>query len=164
MQLNDLDVFKECAKSPKYTYFIENSQVVKVLYKVWSGYTKFIRAQITQGRSVMSPELGRFMVRDGLVKFIPSSRFLDLNRLVYAGANSIEARDHKDKSKDQHVSYSAIAHVCGQERTLVYNAVKEILHRAVKSKQVSLAAQGKTVKLGVKVGYVMIIGTRVEFM
>lgn len=162
MQLNDLDVFKECAKAPKYIYFLEHPQIVKILYKVWSGYTKFIRSQITQGRSVMSPELGRFIVRDGIVKFIPSSRFLDLNRLVYS--SSVEAKDHKDKSKDQHVSYSAIAHVCGQDRTLVYNAIKEILHRAVKSRQVSLAAQGKTVKLGVKIGNIMITGTRVEFV
>jgi hypothetical protein len=158
MQMNELAVFKACAPAPKYLYSLESSQVARTLYKVWSGFTKFIRSQLSQGRSVNSTDFGRFIQTEGVVKFIPNEKFLQKGNFVYKNQADVRAQEVKDRSKDQHVSYSAIAYACEVDRDLVSSALKEITGKAI-----DLISQGKVVVLNVKVGTMTLSSGQLEF-
>jgi hypothetical protein len=71
----ELDVFKEIAKKPKFSEPSET--LVKTIYKVWSGFTRFVRSHILNGKNVNAFDIGRFVVRltnenSNSVNFIPS--------------------------------------------------------------------------------------------
>ena len=152
--ITDLELFKEIAKHPKFSEPHEN--LVKMIYKVWSGFTRFIRSHILNGKNVNAFDIGRFVTRTttesgNIINFIPSQRFYNPKQFTYRNSSSIQKNESKDKSSDQTVSYSAIAHVCGLDRTIVSNAIKDIVW---KSQQ--LAISGKCVELNLKVGKICI--------
>ena len=158
MQVNEVSLFKECASAAKYVYSLESSQIPRTLYKVWSGFTKFIRSQLSQGRSVNSTDFGRFLQGETGVKFIPNEKFLQKGNLVYRNQAEVTSQEVKDRAKDQHVSYSAIASACDISRDMVANALKEITGKAFE-----LISQGKTVSLNMKVGTLTLSSGRAEF-
>jgi nucleoid DNA-binding protein len=146
----EIDVFKEIAKKPKFS--VQDDLTVKRIYKVWSGFTRFLRSHILNGKNVNSPDFGRFVVRQtaesgNTVNFVPSSRFCNTKYFAYKNSSSISKNESKDKSRDSTVSYSAIAHVCGYDRDTVSNAIKDILWKSFE-----LAKNGKTVTLHLKIG------------
>ncbi|CAG9325599.1 unnamed protein product [Blepharisma stoltei] len=150
MQVSELELFKEASKEPKFLYQYTDAQVMKILYKVWSGFTKFIRSLIMQGRNVNCMEFGRFICgSENKVKFIPNQKFLS------SGGFSSHLEEEKiDKSKDQHISYSAIAYAANLDREVVNKAIKEIIGTAIK-----VSSSGRNVKLDMRVG-VLIIGNK----
>ena len=73
--ITDLDLFKEIAKQPKFS--TPNENLVKHIYKVWSGFTRFIRSHILNGKNVNAFDVGRFVTRStaesgNIINFIPS--------------------------------------------------------------------------------------------
>ena len=51
---------------------VKEKVLVKLFYKVWSGFTKFIRSQVLQNRCAYSPFIGKFLQleqADGRPKF-----------------------------------------------------------------------------------------------
>jgi hypothetical protein len=61
MMLRELDVFKEIAAKPKFSEPSDN--LVKQIYKVWSGFTRFVRSHILNGKNVNAFDIGRFVTR-----------------------------------------------------------------------------------------------------
>ena len=59
----------------------------KLMYKIWSGFTKFIRSQVRQGRCVSTPRFGCFVPHsndeEGLACFIPEQDFLEMGGFAY---------------------------------------------------------------------------------
>jgi hypothetical protein len=69
----------------------DNRKYIRFYYKVWSGFTKFIRGQIRQGKAVYSSYFGCFIPMDLLdgyqgtntVAFLPASDFIKKGKFVY---------------------------------------------------------------------------------
>lgn len=123
MQLSEIDLFKFASLSPIYLKNIE--QITKVMYKVWSGMTKFIRSAIQQQKAPICVEFGKFCPTSP-VKFIPSVSFLANAKALYR--NSAETQDI-GSFKEQPISYSAIAEACGIDRDTVMQCLKETLQQ-----------------------------------
>ncbi|CAG9319555.1 unnamed protein product [Blepharisma stoltei] len=143
MQLSEVDVFKSAEKSPK---VISRNESYKTLYKVWSGYTKFIRSNINKGLNV-SCEFGRFISSESLgVMYLPSPKFITSGNFTYKNLD-LFSNESKDKRLDQHISYSAIAYVCDLNRDQAQKCMQEIVSHILE-----LVRQGNSIKLNFKIG------------
>lgn len=141
MQLSELDLFKKASTNPFYVKNLE--QIPKVMYKVWSGMTKFIRSAIQQQKAPICSEFGKF-IPTSPVKFIPTVSFLATAKVLFR--NSTEPQN-SNSYKEQQISYSAIAEACQIERDMVVQCLKETLQ------QLSISvATGSTVVLHFRVG------------
>jgi hypothetical protein len=140
--MNEVEIFKLCASSPRFLYNQDAQEIPRLLYKVWSGFTKSVRHYITQGRSVYSPDLGRFRVsnEDSRVEFCPSAKLAEQGRFT-------NIKQFEKDSSEIHISYSAISSSCGYDRDTVSNAVKEIIAQLLQQ-----LSQNHTVNLNVKIG------------
>ncbi|OMJ94489.1 hypothetical protein SteCoe_2400 [Stentor coeruleus] len=141
MQLSELDLFKKASTNPFYVKNLE--QISKVMYKVWSGMTKFIRSAIQQQKAPICSEFGKFIPTNP-VKFIPAVSFLANAKVLFR--NSSETQN-SNSYKEQQISYSAIAEVCQIERDMVMLCLKETLQQL----SVSISS-GSTVVLHFRVG------------
>lgn len=57
--------------------------MLKSLYKVWSGFTKFIKSQVMQDRCVDVSFLGKFFKNKDRFTFIPSIEFIDAGGFIF---------------------------------------------------------------------------------
>lgn len=140
--MNEVALFKHCAISPKFLYSQDAKDIPKLLYKIWSGFTKSVRHYIIQGRNVYSPELGRFRTNseDSRVEFCPSAKLIEQGKFL-------SCKQFEKDSAEVHISYSAISQSCGHDRDTVSNAIKEILHQIIQ-----LLIQNNTINLNIKIG------------
>lgn len=141
MQLSEIDLFFSASENPILVKSFPEAK--KTMYKVWSGLTKFIRSTLVKGKSAMLVEFGKFLPTVP-VKFIPSANFLTQTKVHYRSPGELP---DSTAFQEQNVSYSSIADVCGLERDIVAQCVKEIIHQL--SLKISL---GFTVLLHFKVG------------
>ncbi len=63
-------------------------ELLRLFYKVWSGYSKYIRSQLGKGRPIDSlyfGKLGRLAEAedDTLFSYIPTLEFIEANSLIY---------------------------------------------------------------------------------
>lgn len=78
MGITEIDVLKQCAREPVHSKEIPITNLeslnsaeahykdrLKVFYKVWSGFTKYIRSQVNQSRCVTCPFIGKFQPKEG---------------------------------------------------------------------------------------------------
>jgi hypothetical protein len=69
----------------------DNRKLIRFFYKVWSGFTKFIRGQLRQGKAVYSPLFGCFIPMDLLdghrgtntIAYLPASDFIKHGKFIY---------------------------------------------------------------------------------
>ncbi|OMJ86222.1 hypothetical protein SteCoe_12285 [Stentor coeruleus] len=141
MQLSEIDLFKFASLTPICLKNVD--QIPKVMYKVWSGMTKFIRSAIQQQKAPICVEFGKFCPTSP-VKFIPSVSFLANAKVLYR--NSAETQDIGN-FKEQPISYTAIAEACGIDRDTVMLCLKETLQQLSNS-----VTGGGTVVLHFRVG------------
>lgn len=64
----------------------ENKLALKLFYKVWSGFTKYIRSQCKQGRVFSSPFIGKFCTQKEAkdqYAYAPSLDFIESANFKY---------------------------------------------------------------------------------
>ena len=132
-----MEIFKEANKNPLY---VNGDDIVRMLYKVWSGYTKFIRNILLANKSAVSIEFGKFVPTGKEFLFLPNSSLLSMGSYSYSSP-SVDT-----KFVEQYVSYSSISIACGYPKQVCMNSIKQILHTTVE------LSKTQEVKLNFKVG------------
>lgn len=147
--MQEMELFKEAKKNPKY---VSGEDIVRMLFKVWSAYTKFIRGLLQSGKSAVTIEFGKFIPTAQEACFIPSSSFLALGPFSY-----IPSFAHT-QAPEQYLSYSSVSMASGYSKQQCMNSIKEIMHTTVRM------ALNSEVKLDFKVGILYINARSMKFV
>jgi hypothetical protein len=134
--MQESEVFKQASISPKY---LEIADTGKVLYKVWSAYTKFIRSLLSNNKTAVTVEFGKFVPTAQGACFVPCAQLISAGRYSYTEALPV-------KSKEQHISYSSISIACGYPKDVCMNSIREIVNTAVN------ISKAQEVQLDFKIG------------
>lgn len=140
MQLSELDLFKLAENSPVYLKSLTSAS--KVQYKVWSGFTKYLKSTINKSQAPTIQEFGKFLPTSP-PKFIPSVQFLTATKVHFPTYPDTLPSAYPEKS----ISYTAISEVCSIDRETVILCFKELLGQISKA-----LAVGQRVILNLKVG------------
>ena len=151
--MNEVDIFKHCISEPltikdlDSLHLIEDDdggkshpekrqqrRLVSLFYKVWSGFTKFVRSQIARNKPVFSPFVGRFYPRDNgaVAAFMPCVEFIDLGKFHFQENEwNLNPYSTEAKEKVTRVSSHSIASVVGTSQDSVNSILREIFTRFV---------------------------------
>ena len=151
--MNEVDIFKHCINEPLTIKDLDSLQLIEeeeggktqpekrqqrrlvsLFYKVWSGFTKFVRSQIARSRPVFSPFVGRFYPRDNgtVAAFMPCVEFIDLGKFHFQENDyNLNPYAAEAKEKVSRVSSHSIASVVGTSQDTVNSILREIFTRYV---------------------------------
>lgn len=152
MQLNEIDLFKLAEKSPVYLK-VPNVES-KTFYKVWSGFTKFVKSSLQKKQCPTIPEFGKFLPTSP-AKFIPSVQFLSIVKVHFSSFPENSSGGFQEKV----ISYTAISEVCSVDRETVILCFKELLGQISKA-----LACGQRVVLDFRVGKMTLNNHLGEFL
>ena len=147
-----MDLLKEVCKVP---YFSSLPDPLRMLYKVWSAYTKFIRSLLSSNKTAVTQEFGKFTPTSQGACFFPNTFFLASGSYTYSPPPPLLV-----KPPEQHLSYSSISVAAGYSKTDCENSVKEILAKAIEvSKTRELNLDFKVGIMGLKPGRIVFKGS-----
>lgn len=162
-----MEIMKKAVSNPVYSKTLaddlekENTlvpgkkQALKLFYKVWSGFTKYIKSQWKQKRVFSWPFIGKFWTAkdsDSQFAFVPSLEFIESGNFKYE-ENEFNLSPFKDFSDDKIVQMSAtsIAQVWGTTKARVLNVLKDIFLRFIES-----AKHSEMPSLDIKIGTIKV--------
>lgn len=139
--MHEKDLFKLISSSPE---FNSNPEALRMLYKIWSAYTKFIRSLLSSNKTAVTLEFGKFTPGPFGCIFFPSARFMNSGNFHYNFTSP--GVDCQERA----LNYSSISVACGYSKAECERCLKEIANFAVKN------AKKEEVKLDLKVGILLL--------
>jgi hypothetical protein len=175
--LTEVDIFKICLKEPKILKTMDKltelefptvkdkiKNYVKIFYRVYNGFTKYIKAQTIQGRLISFSLLGSFYplknedtqgTKD--VWFTPNSNFLDDGNFHFKtdefNKSPYECPEDLKRIK---MNVGSIAHVCSISVNTAMFVLKKIMH--------TLTNLDQDIKLNLRIGFLKIERKELSFI
>ena len=143
--MQEMELLKQTSKSFNFASFPDP---LRMLYKVWSAYTKFIRSLLSSNKTAVTQEFGKFTPTPQGASFFPSASFLSSGGFTYAPPPLLLV-----KPQEQHLSYSSISVAAGYSKTDCEYSVKGILAKAIEiSRTGEVSLDFKVGTMGLKPG------------